>query len=222
MIPDPENGETSSKSNPARRFLSPFTEDRIRSGQVWLAPHLSLSLQKIEYVSENCEQAPIFFRLSLSLQKTGGCSEILENKFSRFRRAFTIFAPETKTIQTYGVQFQRDRSQVAAPLAGRGNLSRGSRSHTSQILRARHVPLPFGCGSARRTPAGLYRFGHLLALQTALRLQRTSSDGLRRFRPACRTVRHSDGAAPCRNDRTEHRPLPGTARQDRLLVRLAP
>lgn len=38
MIPDPENGETSSKSNPARRFLSPFTEDRIRSGQVWLAP----------------------------------------------------------------------------------------------------------------------------------------------------------------------------------------
>ena len=30
------------------------------------------------------------------------------------------------------------------------------------------------------------------------------------------------GAAPCRNDRTEHRPLPGTARQDRLLVRLAP
>ena len=25
-----------------------------------------------------------------------------------------------------------------------------------------------------------------------------------------------------RNDRTEHRPLPGTARQDRLLVRLAP
>ena len=115
MIPDPENGETSSKSNPARRFLSPFTEDRIRSGQVWLAPHLSLSLQKIEYVSENCEQAPIFFRLSLSLQKTGGCSEILENKFSRFRRAFTIFAPETKTIQTYGVQFQRDRSQVAAP-----------------------------------------------------------------------------------------------------------
>lgn len=140
MIPDPENGETSSKSNPARRFLSPFTEDRIRSGQVWLAPHLSLSLQKIEYASENCEQAPIFFRLSLSLQKTGGCSEILENKFSRFRRAFTIFAPETKTIQTYGVQFQRDRSQVAAPLAGRGNLSRGSRSHTSQILRARHVP----------------------------------------------------------------------------------
>ena len=110
MIPDPENGETSSKSNPARRFLSPFTEDRIRSGQVWLAPHLSLSLQKIEYASENCEQAPIFFRLSLSLQKTGGCSEILENKFSRFRRAFTIFAPETKTIQTYGVQFQRDRS----------------------------------------------------------------------------------------------------------------
>ena len=80
----------------------------------------------------------------------------------------------------------------------------------------------FGCGSARRTPAGLYRFGHLLALQTALRLQRTSSDGLRRFRPACRTVRHSDGAAPRRNDRTEHRPLPGTARQDRLLVRLAP
>lgn len=173
MIPDPENGETSSKSSPARRLLSPFTEDRIRSGQVWLDPHLSLSLQK-----------------------TGGCSEILENKFSRFRRAFTIFAPETKTIQTYGVQFQRDRSQVAAPLAGRGNLSRGSRSHTSQILRARHVPLPFGCGSARRTPAGLYRFGHLLALQTALRLQRTSSDGLRRFRPACRTVRHSDGAAP--------------------------
>ena len=199
MIPDPENGETSSKSSPARRLLSPFTEDRIRSGQVWLDPHLSLSLQK-----------------------TGGCSEILENKFSRFRRAFTIFAPETKTIQTYGVQFQRDRSQVAAPLAGRGNLSRGSRSHTSQILRARHVPLPFGCGSARRTPAGLYRFGHLLALQTALRLQRTSSDGLRRFRPACRTVRHSDGAAPHRNDRTEHRPLPGTARQDRLLVRLAP
>jgi hypothetical protein len=119
MIPDPENGETSSKSNPARRFLSPFTEDRIRSGQVWLAPHLSLSLQKIEYVSENCEQAPIFFRLSLSLQKTGGCSEILENKFSRFRRAFTIFAPETKTIQTYGVQFQGDRAQVAAPLAGK-------------------------------------------------------------------------------------------------------
>jgi hypothetical protein len=31
MIPDPENGETSSKSNPARRFLSPFTEDRIRT-----------------------------------------------------------------------------------------------------------------------------------------------------------------------------------------------
>ena len=30
------------------------------------------------------------------------------------------------------------------------------------------------------------------------------------------------GQAPCRNDRTEHRPLPGTARQDRLLVRLAP
>ena len=94
MIPDPENGETSSKSNPARRFLSPFTEDRIRSGQVWLAPHLSLSLQKIEYASENCEQAPIFFRLSLSLQKTGGCSEILENKFSRFRSAFTIFVPK--------------------------------------------------------------------------------------------------------------------------------
>ena len=61
MIPDPENGEISSKSNPARRFLSPFAEDRIRSGQVWLDPHLSLSLQKIEYASENCEQAPIFF-----------------------------------------------------------------------------------------------------------------------------------------------------------------
>ena len=56
MIPDPENGETSSKSNPARRFLSPFTEDRIRSGQVWLAPHLSLSLQKRRCGSDKLER----------------------------------------------------------------------------------------------------------------------------------------------------------------------
>ena len=78
MIPDPENGETSSKSSPARRLLSPFTEDRIRSGQVWLDAYLSLSLQKIGYASENCEQAPIFFS------------------------AFTIFAEDRRLFRNLG------------------------------------------------------------------------------------------------------------------------
>ena len=111
---------------------------------------------------------------------------------------------------------------MAAALAGARNLPRRSRPRTSEILRSRHVPLPVGRRPARRAPAGVHRFGHFLTLQAPVRFQRAASDGLRRLRSAGRTIRHPDGTASGRHHRTQHRPLPRTARQDRLLVRLGP
>ena len=70
-----------------------------------------------------------------------------------------------KTYTTYGVQFQGDRGQMAKPLEGGQNLQGGDGPLAAQILRAGHVPLPFGRGPARRPSAGLHRLGHLLALQ---------------------------------------------------------
>ena len=123
---------------------------------------------------------------------------------------------------TYGVQFQGDRSQMAKPLEGGQNLQGGDGPLAAQILRAGHVPLPFGSGPARRPSAGLHRLGHLLALQAAQGIQRPPPDGLRRLRPSRRAVCDPDGAASRRHDRAEHRPLPRTAGQDRILVRLGP
>ena len=111
---------------------------------------------------------------------------------------------------------------MAKPLAGGQDLQGGGRPRAAQILCAGHVPLSVGSGPARRTPPGLYRLGHLLALQAAERLQRPAPDGVRRIRPARRAVCHPDGPAPGRHHRAEYRPLPRAARQDRLLVRLGP
>lgn len=136
----------------------------------------------------------------------------------------TRISPRTRTgklaLTLYGIQFQGTGTQMAAALAGARNLPRRSRPRTSEILRSRHVPLPVGRRPARRPSAGLYRLGHLLALQTPERLQRPAPDGIRRLRPARRAVRHTDRPAPRRDDRAEHRPLPRAARQDRVLVRL--
>ena len=83
-------------------------------------------------------------------------------------------------------------------------------------------PYPSGAGLHVGHPLGYIASDIYSRYKRLKRLQRTSPDGLRRLRPACRAVRHPDGTAPRRNDRAEHRPLPRTARQDRLLVRLAP
>jgi len=111
---------------------------------------------------------------------------------------------------------------MAKPLEGGQNLQGGDGPLAAQILRAGHVPLPFGSGPARRPSAGLHRLGHLLALQAAQGIQRPPPDGLRRLRPSRRAVCDPDGAASRRHDRAEHRPLPRTAGQDRILVRLGP
>ena len=138
-------------------------------------------------------------------------------------KTFAIFAANCAINRTtYGIQFQGDRSQVAAAVARQQDLPRRDGSLASQILRTRHVPLSVGSRTARRTPPGIHRLGHLLALQAAEGFQRPPPDGLRRLRTARRAVCHPDGAAPGRHHRAEHRPLPRAARQDRILVRLGP
>ena len=111
---------------------------------------------------------------------------------------------------------------MAKPLEGGQNLQGGDGPLAAQILRAGHVPLPLGSGPARRPPAGLHRLGHLLALQAPQGIQRPPPDGLRRLRPSRRAVCDPDRAAPGRDHRAEHRPLPRAAGQDRILVRLGP
>ena len=90
----------------------------------------------------------------------------------------------------------------------------------AEVLRAQHVPLPLWGGAARGPSARLHSIRHIRALQAAAGLQRIEPHGLRRLRPAGRAVRHTDGTAPGRDDGAEHQPLPRTAGQNRLLVRL--
>ena len=141
-----------------------------------------------------------------------------------FSEIFRIFAPKlyTKSNIYYGIQFQRDRKEVATPMGGERNLPGGRGREEKEVLCAQHVSLSFWSRIARGTSAGLHRQRHLCPLQATEGLQRAQPDGLRCLRTACRTICHTDGSASRHHYRTEHQPLPRTARQDRLLVRLGP
>ena len=148
MIPDPENGETSSKSNPARRFLSPFTEDRIRSGQVWLAPIFHYLCRRSNTPRKTASKHPFSSGFHYLCRRQEAVRKSWRINSPDFAGLSLSLPLKRKQFKPMDYNFKEIEAKAAAPLAGRGNLSRGSRSHTSQILRARHVPLPFGCGSA--------------------------------------------------------------------------
>ena len=112
---------------------------------------------------------------------------------------------------------------MAGPLGSQGHLPHAAedRSVETEVLRARHVPLPVGRRPARRPSRGLHRDRHRRALQAHARLQRAAPDGLGRVRPAGRAVRDRDGRrtraiTTARNIDT----LPRPAASARLLLRL--
>ena len=167
-------------------------------------------------------RAVSFFRPFRRAARPSGHTKNPRKRFNL--KNFSYFCLQNrKTIKIrYGVQFQGDRAEVAATLARTEDLQGRDGPLASEILCPRHVSLPVGGGASRRPPAGLHRLGHLFALQAAQGLQRPASDGLRRLRASGRAVCHPDGPAPGRDDRTEHRPLPRAAGQDRFFVRLGP
>ena len=178
MIPDPENGETSSKSNPARRFLSPFTEDRIRSGQVWLAPHLHYLCRRSNTSRKTASKHPFssgFHYLCRRQEAVRKSWRINSPDFAGLSLSLPLkrkqFKPMEYNFKEIEAKWQR-RWQEEETYRVEADPTR------PKFYVLDMFPLPFGCGSARRTPAGLYRFGHLLALQAPEGLQRAASDGL--------------------------------------------
>ena len=67
---------------------------------------------------------------------------------------------------------------MAEKVGGKQNLPSNGRRNEKEILCAEHVPLPLRCGIARRSSAGIYRFGYLRPLQTTARFQCTESHGI--------------------------------------------
>ena len=111
---------------------------------------------------------------------------------------------------------------MASKVGGRENLPGYGRRIEAEILCIKHVPLSFRSRTTRRTPAGIYRFGHLRPLQTTARLQCTQSDGIRRLRLARRAICYPDRTASGHHYHQQYRPLPRATRQNRFLFRLEP
>ena len=74
-----------------------------------------------------------------------------------------------------------------------------------EILHSRHVSVSVRRGPARRPSGGLHRHGYSRALQTRPGLACVASDGLGRFRPAGRAIRHQDRPASAPDHRGERR-----------------
>ena len=110
---------------------------------------------------------------------------------------------------------------MAKPLEGGQNLQGGDGPLAAQILRAGHVPHPSGAGlhvglrwaTSPRTSTRATS-GSRDSTSSAMGYDAPSA-----FPPSSM---RSDRAASRRHDRAEHRPLPRTAGQDRILVRLGP
>ena len=90
----------------------------------------------------------------------------------------------------------------------------------AEVLRAGHVPLPFGRRAARRPLRGLHRDRRDHALEADAGVPRAAPDGLGRVRPARRELRHQARRPPARDDRRGDRQLPPADRRGRLRLRL--
>ena len=109
---------------------------------------------------------------------------------------------------------------MAEKVGRRKDLPRDRGQRQTEVLRAQHVPLPLGGGTARRPPARLHSLRHIRALQAPEGLQRAQPHGLRRLRPAGRAVRHTDWTAPGKDNKGKHSTVHRPTEQNRLLVRL--
>ena len=133
-----------------------------------------------------------------------------------------IFMRRSIYSDAHALRPQQHRAEVAGPLARRRPAQDPHRPGQAQVLRARHVPLPFGRGPARRALRGLHRHRRHHPLEADAGVPRAASDGLGRLRSAGRELRHQARRPPARHHRGGDRQLQAADRLRRLRLRLGP